>query len=96
METLDIKNIKPLTEFRNNMKKYIEELKKNKKPIVLTQHGKGTAVLLDAEKYQDLQDQIDFMRKVVLGLEDMKQKKVQPFSDAVREIEQLLTPSENE
>ena len=94
METFDIKNIRPLTDFRNNMKEYIGELKKNKKPIILTQHGKGTAVLLDAEKYQELQDQIDFMRKVALGLDDIKNNRVHPFSEVVSEIDTIISQAE--
>ena len=94
METLDVKNIKPLTEFRNHMKEYISELKIHKKPIILTQHGKGTAVLLDVEKYQELQDQIDFMRKVALGLDEMKNNRVHPFSEAVSEIDNIISQAE--
>ena len=94
MEVIDIKNIKPLTDFRNHMKEYIRELKNNKKPIILTQHGKGTAVLLDAEKYQELQDQIDFMKKVALGLEDMKNDRIYPFSEAVNEIDRIISQAE--
>ena len=70
METIDVSNIRPLTDFRNNMKEYIKELNDNKKPIVLTQHGKSAAVLLHAEKFQEMQDQIEFMHKVAQGLED--------------------------
>ena len=94
MESLDIKNIRPLTDFRNNMKEYISELKTNKKPIILTQHGKGTAVLLDAEKYQELQDQIDFMRKVALGLDDVKNNRIHPFSEAISEIDDIIKQAE--
>jgi len=90
METFDIKNITPLTDFRKNMKKYISELKSNKKPIILTQHGKGTAVILDSEKYQELQDEIDFMRRVALGLDDIKNNRIHPFSEAIDEIDNLI------
>jgi len=94
METLDIRNIKPLTEFRNHMKEYISELKVHKKPIILTQHGKGTAVLLDAEKYQELQDQIDFMKKVALGFDDIKNNRILPISEAFSEIENIISQAE--
>lgn len=95
MEKIDINNIRPLTDFRNNMKQYISELKANKKPIILTQHGTGAAVLLDAQKYQELQDQIDFMKKVALGLDDIKNNRVHPFSEAVNDIEGILAKAEN-
>ncbi|RQV98740.1 type II toxin-antitoxin system Phd/YefM family antitoxin [bacterium] len=94
METFDVKNIKPLTDFRNNMKEYLSELRRNKKPIILTQHGKGTAVLLDAEKYQELQDQIDFMKKVALGLDDIKNNRIHPFYEAVSEIDNIISQAE--
>jgi len=73
------------------LKEYISELKSNKKPIILTQHGKGTAVILDAGKYQELQDQIDFMRKVTLGLDDMKKNRIHPFSEAMNDIDKIIS-----
>ena len=33
------------------------------------------AVLLDAEKYQEIQDQLEFMRKITIGLDEYKNKK---------------------
>ncbi|HFE62843.1 MAG TPA: type II toxin-antitoxin system Phd/YefM family antitoxin [Caldithrix sp.] len=95
METLDIKNIRPLTDFRNNIKKYIKELNTNKKPIVLTQHGKSAAVLLNAEKYQEMQDQIEFMRKILLGLEDYQHNRVHTASEVFSEIDEIIARSKN-
>lgn len=89
MERVDLANIRPLTDFRKNMKEYVRELKENKKPIVLTQHGKSAAVLLDAEKFQEMQEQLEFMRKVAQGLTDYKNKRVhspEETFDALSEI----------
>jgi prevent-host-death family protein len=88
-----MKNIRPLTEFRNHIKDYIEELNTQKKPIVLTQHGKSAAVLLDPEQFQELQDQIEFMRKVSLGLEDIKQKQFYSIDDVKNDIENIISKS---
>lgn len=94
MEPIDIKNIRPLTEFRNHMREYIKELNVHKKPIILTQHGKGVAVLLDAEKYQELQDQIVFMERVAWGLEDLKNNRTHSFSEVADEIENIISEAE--
>jgi len=94
METFDIKNIKPLTEFRNHMKEYIRELTIHKKPIILTQHGKGTAILLDAEKCQELLDQIDFMKKAALGPDEIKNNCIFPVSDVISEIDNIISLAE--
>jgi prevent-host-death family protein len=90
MYNIDIRNITPLTDFRNNIKKYLEEISVHKKPILLTQHGKSAAVIMDAEKYQEMQDQIDFMKKVTLGLEDYREGRTVPAADVFNEIDQIL------
>ena len=91
MYNIDIRNITPLTDFRNNIKKYLEEISVHKKPILLTQHGKSAAVIMDAEKYQEMQDQIDFMKKVILGLEDYREGRTVPASDVFNEIDQIVS-----
>lgn len=94
MYSVDIKNIKPITEFRNHIKEYIEELKRNKKPIILTQHGKSAAVLLDPDTFQELQDQIEFMRKVALGLDDVKNKRFHSFSEVFNDVNNIIKKAE--
>jgi len=94
MYSVDVKNIKPLTEFRNHVKEFINELHINKKPIILTQHGKSAAVLLDPDKFQELQDQIEFMKKVALGLDDIKNNRLHTFDDIKNDVEKIIFNSE--
>jgi len=93
MYSVDVKNIKPLTEFRNNVKEFIRELHVNKKPIILTQHGKSAAVLLDPDKFQEIQDQIEFMKKVALGLDDVKSNRLHTFNDIQNDVEKIISDS---
>lgn len=96
METIDVTNIRPLTDFRNKMKEYIKELNENKKPIVLTQHGKSAAVLLHAEKFQEMLDQIEFMHKVAQGLEDYKSNHVHSLQETFDAVDKIIADAENE
>ena len=93
MSSVDLKNIKPLTDFRNHMKEYIDALRVNKKPIILTQHGKSAAVLLDPDKFQELQDEIEFMRKVALGLDDVKNRRFHALEEVVDDVENIISKS---
>jgi len=53
METLDLTtDIQPVTEFRANTSEILESLKKNRRTIILTQHGRPAAVLESVEEYQ--------------------------------------------
>ncbi len=94
MDSFDLNNIRPLTDFRNNMKDYIKELNDNKKPIILTQHGKSAAVLLDAEKYQEIQDQLEFMRKVAIGISEYKNKSFLSISEVFDGLEEAIQRSD--
>jgi len=54
---LDItKDIQSLTNFRRKSGEFLREMKKSKRPMVLTVNGKAEAVVQDAESYQRLLD----------------------------------------
>jgi prevent-host-death family protein len=50
------KDIQSLTTFRRNSGDFMKQLKKTKRPIVLTVNGKAEAVVQDAGSYQQLLD----------------------------------------
>jgi len=54
---LDItKDIQSLTTFRRRSGDFMKQLKKSKRPVVLTVNGKAEAVVQDAQAYQRLLD----------------------------------------
>lgn len=54
---LDIaKDIHSLTTFRRRSGELLRQLKRSKRPVVLTVRGKAAAVVQDAEAYQQLLD----------------------------------------
>ena len=54
---LDItKDIQSLTTFRRRSGDFMKQLKKSKRPVVLTVKGKAAAIVQDAEAYQRLLD----------------------------------------
>ena len=62
--------------------------------LFLTQHGKSAAVLLNAEKFQEMQDQIEFMRKVAQGLEDYKSSRVHSIQDTFDAVDRIINAAE--
>ena len=47
-------DIRPLSEFRANTASLVKQIKMTGRPLVLTQHGKSTVVLLDVGHYQSM------------------------------------------
>lgn len=79
---LDItKDIQSLTTFRRRSGDFMKQLKKSKRPVVLTVNGKAAAVVQDAEAYQHLLDiaaQADAAEGIRQGLENAKEGKLRP------------------
>jgi prevent-host-death family protein len=57
-------DVRPVTEFRSHTSEVLEQVQKTKRPVVLTQHGRSAAVLLDVDVYEALMDEIAVARDV--------------------------------
>ena len=88
---LDItKDIQSLTTFRRRSGKFIKQLKKTRRPVVLTVKGKAAAIVQDAEAYQRLLDiaaRADSEEGIRQGLDDAKRKKTRPAREFFQEFE---------
>ncbi len=60
-------DIRPLSEFRANTASLVRHVKKTGRPLVLTQHGKSTVVLLDVSHYQSMVSDIELFSGVAPG-----------------------------
>jgi prevent-host-death family protein len=87
---LDItKDIQSLTTFRRRSGDFLKQLKKSKRPVVLTVKGKAAAVVQDAEAYQrllDLAASADAEEGVRQGLDDVAQGRTRPAREVFDEI----------
>ena len=58
------RDIQPVTEFRANAAQFIEQIQETGQPMILTQHGRSTAVLLDVDSYEAMIDELALLRDV--------------------------------
>jgi prevent-host-death family protein len=76
---LDItKDIHSLTTFRRRSGDFMKQLKRSKRPVILTVKGKAAAIVQDAEAYQRLLDiaaRADAREGIRQGLEEARQGK---------------------
>ncbi len=69
MQRLKIdQDIKPLSEVRIGIASDIKQVRDTKRPVIVTQHGKGVAVLLDASEYESMQERIELLTDVQTSL----------------------------
>jgi prevent-host-death family protein len=79
---IDITNdIQSLTTFRRRSGDFMKQLRKSKRPVVLTVKGKAAAVVQDAEAYQRLLDiaaRADAEEGIRQGLDDVAHGRTRP------------------
>jgi prevent-host-death family protein len=90
-DSLDItRDIQSLTTFRRSSGDLMKQLKKTKRPMVLTVNGKAAAVVQDAEAYQRLLDiaaRADAEEGIRQGLDDVEHGRTQPAKEFFDEFE---------
>ena len=79
-------DIKPLSEFRANVAAFIEKVRKTKRPLVVTQKGKSTAVLLDVGEYEALIDELELLQDIRNGEKQINDGKGVNHKEARKEI----------
>ncbi|MDB4264945.1 type II toxin-antitoxin system Phd/YefM family antitoxin [bacterium] len=73
MQRLKIdQDIRPLSEVRTGIAKFIKQVHDTKRPVIITQHGKGVAVLLDAHEYEAMQEKIELLTDVQISLNQLE------------------------
>lgn len=69
---IDLKtDIQPVSDFRSNAAAILKQVRDTRRPLILTQRGRGAAVLLDIDVYQDLVEELQTLRDVAAGRADI-------------------------
>ena len=60
-------DIQPLSEFRSKVTYYLDRVKKNKRPLIITQNGKSAAILLGVSEYESMVEKIEIFEDIKLA-----------------------------
>jgi len=73
MQKLKIdQDIRSLSEVRNGMANFIKQVHDTKRPVIITQHGKGVAVLLCANEFESMQEKIELLSDIQKSLNQLE------------------------
>jgi prevent-host-death family protein len=65
MTRINLENdLQPLSEFRANASSIIDKVKNENRTIIITQHGKGAAVLMSVSEYEKMRDKIELLEDI--------------------------------
>ena len=83
-------DVQPLSAFRANAAGFLDQVRATKRPLVLTQHGKSAAVLLDVDQYEALVDEIEVIRDIRQAKAELARGEGIPHEDVVAELRARL------
>ncbi len=66
------RDIRSLTEFRANAAALLQQVRHSRRPLVLTQHGRSAAVLLDVEEYERLVERAELLDDVAIAEQQLQ------------------------
>lgn len=78
--------IKPISYLKANAAAVLEELKEQRKPLVITQNGEAKAVIQDVASYEETQETLALLKILALGNQQIAQGKVKPVAEVVKRL----------
>jgi prevent-host-death family protein len=91
---INLENIHPLTDFKRNVKQFIEQIKATKSPLILTVNGKAEIVIQDASSFQEMLRRLEsseaelqklkleaLKRDIALGMEQLENGEYSEYDD---------------
>ncbi|MBE0494303.1 MAG: type II toxin-antitoxin system Phd/YefM family antitoxin [Thiomicrospira sp.] len=57
-------DIRPLSEFRAGVATFVKQIHETRRPMVLTQRGRGVAVLVDVHEYEKMQARLELLEEL--------------------------------
>ena len=79
-------DIRPLSEVRTGIATFIKQVHDTKRPVIITQHGKGVAVLMDAHEYEAMQEKLELLTDIQTSLNQLERGAGISQEDAQKEV----------
>ena len=79
-------DIVPLTDIKINPGRIVRQINESHRPILLTNRGRGVAVMQSLEDYEQAEEEKAFMRAVVEGLADLDKNCESDLSDVKKRL----------
>ncbi len=83
------RDIHSLSTFKRDTAKLVRQMKRTKKPVILTVNGKAELVVQDAESYQELleaKDRMEAIEGIKRGLDSMRRNAGKPADKFFQEF----------
>ena len=79
-----------VTTLKRHVTKVLAELHESKEPVLITEHGKPSAYLLDVEDYEHMQNRMRILEGIARGEQAIREGKVVSHDEAKQALSKWL------
>ncbi|MDZ7778949.1 MAG: type II toxin-antitoxin system Phd/YefM family antitoxin [Gemmatimonadota bacterium] len=83
-------DIQPLSAFRANVASFVDQVRETGRPLVLTQHGRSSAVLLGAADYEALIEELEVLRDIQVSERELAEGRGIPHDQVAQELREIV------
>jgi prevent-host-death family protein len=85
-------DVRPITDLKTQAADIVEHVQRSRRPVLLTRRGRGVAVLLKLEEYEELMDRASFVQAVQAGAKAAEEGDLYPHEAAVKILDGFGEP----
>jgi prevent-host-death family protein len=83
-------DVTPVTDFRTKAADLLQKIKKTRRPLILTQHGRSAAVVEDVREYESRLERLELLEAIVRGFQAAEKGDLIRHKEAMRQLDELL------
>jgi len=83
-------NIIPITDLRQDATTVVKRVTASREPLVITQRGRATVVMVSLEAYEHSQHELELLRILARGEKEIEAGKGYEFEEVLAEADSLL------
>jgi len=85
-----LSNIIPVSDLRQDAAKLLKQLRKTDEPLIITQRGRPTAVMISVEAYEKLENEKEILRLLAKGDREIAAGEGYDLNSVLAEADSLL------
>jgi prevent-host-death family protein len=82
-------HIKPISYLKSNTAQIVKELTESREPMVITQNGEATLVVIDVKSYEERENTLALLKILALGSRELEQGIYRDAEDVFASIDKL-------
>jgi prevent-host-death family protein len=89
------KNIRPVSDFRTNAAALLEYIKKEREPLVITQNGRSSGVLISVADYEEIMEKLEMIDEIESARFELDQGKTIGHEKVIQQLKEKVAEYED-